>query len=114
MAALLPVLLASSHLLLVADRVPQLNIEPSCAAAAHAAVSLNRTEDNCKQEEYTARTKLTQEWDKYGSKERAHCTELSTLGGLPSYVELLTCLEMEQATKNLPAANGKAGDLLMR
>jgi hypothetical protein len=30
---------------------------------------------------------------------------LSTLGGSPSYVELLTCLEMAKAVAKLPAAS---------
>ena len=35
--------------------------------------------------------------------EQQRCTRLTTLGGSPSYVEMLTCLEMAQAAKKLPA-----------
>ena len=115
MPALLPVILATSQLWLAANQVPELNIEPSCAAAAQAAVELGRTEDNCKSEEYDARNKLKQDWSKYSAAQQQHCTLLSALGGFPSYVELLTCLEMEQAvdsTRNSP--DGAANNLLSR
>ena len=58
MAALMPIILAGSFLVLAADRVPDLNIEPSCRAAASAAASLNRTEDTCKRDEIDARGTL--------------------------------------------------------
>lgn len=106
MPALLPILLAGSHLWLAADRVPILNIEPSCRAATAAAITGGRNEDACKKDEQAARDKLEQEWSQFTPAQQAHCVRLSTLGGSPSYVELLTCLEMDKA------ANGsKNGDL---
>jgi hypothetical protein len=95
------VFLASSHIVLVADRVPEMNIEPSCHAAA-AAVIGNRNEDACKRDEHDARGKLEQEWGQFKAADRTHCVNLATLGGSPSYVELLTCLEMAKAVEKLP------------
>jgi hypothetical protein len=103
MPALLPMLLTGSYLLLAADRVPDLNIEPSCHAAATAATVLNRNEDTCKRDEHDARGKLDQEWGQFTPTQRQRCVSLSSLGGSPSYVELLTCLEMAKAAANLPA-----------
>jgi hypothetical protein len=95
--------LTSSQILLVADRVPDLNIEPSCHAAA-AAVIGNRNEETCKRDENDARGKLEQEWGQFSAVQQTHCVNLSTLGGPPSYVELLTCLEMAKAASARPTA----------
>jgi len=34
--------------------------------------------------------------------QRTRCVSLTGLGGSPSYVELLTCLEMAKAANDLP------------
>jgi hypothetical protein len=96
---------------LAADRVPELNIAPSCHAAATAATVLNRNEDTCKRDETDARGRLDQEWADFTPVQKTRCVSLSTLGGSPSYVELLTCLEMAKAAAALPAdqLNGRVG-----
>jgi hypothetical protein len=103
MAALMPIILAGSFLVLAADRVPDLNIEPSCRAAASAAASLNRTEDTCKRDEIDARGTLDKDWGLFTPGQKTRCVSLSSRGGSPSYVELLTCLEMAKAAAALPA-----------
>lgn len=104
MSALLQMIVASSHLVLVADRIPDLKFEPGCRAAVATAAMQNRNENACLEDEKAARTKLQQEWNTFSSEQRSHCVRLSTLGGMPSYVELLTCVEMSKAAANLPAA----------
>jgi len=104
MPALLPVFIVGSQLVLAADPVPELNVEPSCRAAASSAVMPGRNSESCLQDEKTARGKLKQEWSQFTAAEREHCLQLSRLGGSPSYVELLTCLEMAQAARQLPPA----------
>lgn len=102
MPALLPMLALSAHVVLVADKVPQLAYEQSCRAAVEAAATPNRDENACLADERQARTKLEQEWHTFTATQREHCTQLSTTGGPPSYVELLTCVEMSQAAEQLP------------
>jgi hypothetical protein len=111
MATLMPIILAGSYLVLVADRVPELNIDPSCRAAASAGASLNRTEDTCKRDEHDARGKLDQDWGQFTPGQRTRCVSLSSRGGSASYVELLTCLEMAKAAAALPTdlLNGPVG-----
>jgi hypothetical protein len=101
MPALLPIIVASTHLVLAADRVPTLNIEPSCRAAVSSAAIAGRDENSCKQDELAARGRLEQDWGQYSARERSHCTQLSTLGGAPSYVELLTCLELSRDARTM-------------
>ncbi|HYA05094.1 MAG TPA: hypothetical protein VEF90_04320 [Xanthobacteraceae bacterium] len=109
MPALLPVLVAGSYLVLAADQIPQLDTDASCHASAAAAIVVNRSEDVCKRDERDARAKLEQQWAQFTAAEKARCVELSRLGGFPSYVELLTCLEMAEATKKLPPADKLTG-----
>ncbi len=102
MPGLMPVFLATSHLMLVADRVPEFNTTPSCRAAATVSVTVNRTESGCIQQEKLARDQLEKDWAKYSPEQKTHCVRLTTLGGPASYVELTTCLEMSKDVSNLP------------
>jgi acetyl-CoA acetyltransferase len=114
MPALLPFLLLSSHIVLVADPIPKLDTGPSCKSAGAAAVMGGnhgtRTAAACEQDEKDAYTKLEQVWGTFNGAEQARCVRLSTLGGSPSYVELLTCLEMAKAAKQLPASDRMGDD----
>lgn len=109
MPGLLPILFAGAQLVLVADDVPQLNIEPSCRAAVAGAAVKGRDENACKRAEQDARGKLQQQWGEFNADQRAHCVRLSTLGGSPSYVELLTCLELAKQSATLPPESKRAG-----
>ena len=101
MPALMPMLLLGTQLTLVADRVPELNVEPGCRSVAGATIK-GRDEAACKRDEQDARAKLEQEWGQFNNEQRSHCVRLSTLGGAPSYVELLTCLELAKQSATLP------------
>jgi len=78
------VLLAGTHLVLAAEHVPQLNVDPTCHAAAMAMPAQDRHEDVCKRDEFDARDKLQKEWGQFTVGQRDHCVTLSTLGGSPS------------------------------
>ncbi len=114
MPALLPILLLGSHIVLVADPIPKLDTSLSCKSAGAAAViggqKGTRNEAACEQDESDARATLEQEWSSYSQTEQARCTRTSTLGGSPSYVELLTCLEIAKAAKQLPAGDRMGDD----
>jgi hypothetical protein len=107
MPALLPIMLTVSHVALAADRVPALNIGPGCEASVAAAVTPGRDAGACKRDEFTARDKLKQEWPRFTAEEKSSCVAQTNLGGLPSYVELLTCLEMAKEASKLNATGKK-------
>jgi hypothetical protein len=109
MPAFLTILLTASHIALGANRVPEFNVEPSCLAAAEAAVAPKRDAKVCEREELTARGELKNEWGQFTPTQKAHCMSLSRLGGSPSYVELLTCLELAKAAKGLPPRDHMTG-----
>jgi hypothetical protein len=95
--------LVTSQLALAADSIPKLDTRPSCRAAAAAAIGQTRNAEVCQRDEDAARDKLKQDWSGFTAAQRVHCTSLSRMGGSPSYVELLTCLEMAKAAASLPA-----------
>ena len=104
MPGLLPIVLTGTYLLLAADKMPELNMGPTCQAAATTGVRTSGVQDDsaCKRDEQDARGKLEQEWDQFTANDRASCVRLSTRGGSPSYVELLTCLELSKQANALP------------
>jgi hypothetical protein len=107
MSVLLQVIATGAQLMLVADKVPELKYETSCRAATAAAQMPNRNENACLQDEKTAKSKLQEDWANFTPEQKSHCIRLSSLGGMPSYVELLTCVEMSKAAADL-AANEQA------
>jgi len=109
MPALLPIILAASHIVLAAERLPEFNVGPSCRAATTASAVANRTEDVCKRDENDARGKLEQQWGQFTPGQKTHCVGLSRVGGSPSYVELLTCLELAKAAEGLPNEDRLSG-----
>jgi hypothetical protein len=101
--------LAISALLLVtqavsaADSAPQFDVVGICRPAATATGSTSRDAAACQRDEELAQRTLTQQWSQFNSDQKSHCVRLSSLGGSPSYVELLTCLEMAKRVGETPA-----------
>ena len=54
------VMTLGSQLVLAADTVPTLNVEPSCRSAATTSIMVGRTAENCLNDEHAARTVLEQ------------------------------------------------------
>ena len=86
---------------LAAERPPHLNVDRSCDAAASHGVN-GRTRDACMREENAAQSALNDKWKNFTARQHARCTGLVNMGGPPSYVELLTCLEMAEQAKQIP------------
>ena len=112
-------MLASQLVVAVADKVPDLGVDQSCRAQAARGDALGGGKDGlgvtlegCLRAEHAARDKLGSDWGKFTAGERERCTAASTMGGEPSYVELLTCLETTQQARQLQRDNdhGAPGD----
>lgn len=98
-------IVAASLLVSVADKVPTFAIEPICRDAIVADKSTGRNAQDCLRDENAARTRLVQRWADYPAADRTRCTA-STTAGIPSYVELLTCLQIARAARRLPKDDG--------
>jgi len=53
------------------------------------------------QNEQQARDALQQQWSQFAAADKANCLQVEETAGAPSYVELLTCLQMAVAAKKL-------------
>ena len=102
MPALLPIILTASQLVLAADSVPKFDLERTCRPAAAAAVLPGRDAAACERDERDARSKLEQDWARYNASQKSQCAGFAALDRAPSYVELLTCLEMAKQAQELP------------
>jgi hypothetical protein len=102
MPDLLPIVLTASHLVLAANSIPKFDLERTCRPAAEAAEMPGRDSAACQRDERDARSKLEQDWAQYNAAQKGHCAGFAALDRAPSYVELLTCLEMAKQAQELP------------
>ena len=79
------------------DSVPKLDVEASCREAQDYGASDNKNlaYQGCIQDEKQAREQLVQRWSHFKPTDRQNCVATSA-ALLPSYVEILTCLEMNE------------------
>jgi len=98
-AAILAVSFGSPLLIEIAD-VPDYDVAPACRAAV---TVMPGSFNACMKDEQNARAQLAATWDRFAGPQRDNCVLTENSGGSPSYVELLTCLQMAQDAKTLPA-----------
>jgi hypothetical protein len=78
-----------------ASDIPHFNIEATCRAAPSLSGGIQKPYQSCLEEEKVARTQLEKVWTTHTTQQRTECVSLERVGGgSPSYVEVLTCLEM--------------------
>jgi hypothetical protein len=75
--------------------VPTLNLSGTCRAVDRKDFSIQVDPQRCLKTENEARAKLVDDWAKYSAADRNLCTQTARMGGVESYVQLLTCLELE-------------------
>ena len=97
-----PALMIGGHLLMaVVDKVPDLNFQPICRESGPANLAGKDDIQTCLKDEGAARDALAKQWSQFESADRTRCVRLSTTNGSASYVEVLTCLEMDRDAKKL-------------
>ena len=107
--SLFAIVLSSNFAVTIADSVPTYNVKASCLGAAEqmegrigpdaSNQSVQERAARCMKTEEEARTKLIALWSEFESRERSHCIATSSMGGRPSYVELLVCLGIKREIK---------------
>jgi hypothetical protein len=100
---LAPVLLGSQLVIAVADPIPTIDIRKTCQAAAGVLTGTTSQNDVeiCMSSEQRAREQIIKDWAQYAPADRTRCVQAGAKVYLPSYVEWLTCLEMETAVKRM-------------
>ncbi len=91
------------------DKVPKLDVAESCREAqAIAGEDKNLTYKGCMHDERNAEAQLVQRWTKFKAVDRQNCLAQG-IAPLPSYVEILTCLEMYDEASVLYRAGNAGG-----
>jgi hypothetical protein len=96
------IVLSSQLVIAVADQVPKFDTARSCRldAAAAASTSVSQSIKRCTDDEQQAQQQLESQWSKFAASSRARCIAVEEIGD-PSYVSLLTCLQMDQSAKEM-------------
>jgi hypothetical protein len=106
---IMPAMLVGGHLLItVVDRVPEVNFERLCREATTGDFGSNDKYSVCFDDERDARDQLVKQWSGFDANDRERCVRMATTGHTSSYIELLTCLEMEQIARKLRKTNNTA------
>jgi hypothetical protein len=90
--------LGSQLAVTIADKAPEFDPAPGCRIATEV---MPASFDACLKDEQSARAEIVAQWEQFAASDRASCAG-DVSGGNPSYVELLTCLQMAREVRELP------------
>ena len=110
--------LAGPCMAAAANFPPKFNVAPGCKAAAaiNQAMDLSVAQNykSCMDDEEDARQQLVQNWSSFSSQNQARCVGQTQVNGMPSYAEVLACLQvtansplLSTERKNLPDAKSE-------
>lgn len=99
---LVPLALGISLMVSVSDHVPTFDVGPSCRGGATSGAAMRNDVQGCITEEHEARDKLRGQWADFPAADRVRCSNMTNTGGPPSYVELITCLELARDARKIP------------
>jgi hypothetical protein len=89
------VILASLPFTHVSDSMPKFDIARECRSEGGPQL----TQQRCAEDEAGARDELQPQWTQFSAGDKNMCIRETSMDGTPSYVELLTCLEMARDAK---------------
>lgn len=81
-----------------AQQVPRLDIEATCKAAPRLLAEDANPYEGCMRDETDAERELKAMWGSAAASHRETCAGEAQIGGSPSYVDMLTCLQMAQGS----------------
>ena len=99
-ASLATVAFAAQLILVAGDKVPQFDV-PSCREAQRLDPTEEKAVQSCNDNEASARRELQGQWLSFPDGDRRTCSAETQTGGLPSYVELLVCLQDAKVARDL-------------
>jgi hypothetical protein len=89
-------ILATFSPVAISDAVPKFDIVRECRFEGGSTVEFDR----CSQDEAAALEQLKANWAQFTGVDKRTCLSAAMVGGLASYVEFLTCLEMAREANN--------------
>ena len=95
-----------------AETVPNFDLGPTCRGATRPEASVQRSTDqsarkDCLNKEGQARDVLRQNWASFPAEHRDSCVRSTSAGGIPSYIQLQTCLETRRGAAKSGGARGE-------
>lgn len=81
---------------------PKFDAGPGCRAGANTGVKAKPDIDGCMRSEHEARDAMVRQWGEFAAADRTRCAEKTHMGGPPSYIEVLICLELAREARKLP------------
>ena len=103
-------LLMLSTKISMAQQLPRFDIEATCREAQPLGPEDRDPYQGCLKDEGQARAELQRQWAQFDPVNRTSCVEETGLGGYPSYVEVLTCLQMYSGTPTTALKLRRRGD----
>ncbi len=82
----------------IGQQLPRFNIEATCRSAPALVPQDRDPMRGCMEDEADAERQLQAVWSSAAASHRETCAAETQVGGSPSYVEVLTCLQMYQDT----------------
>jgi hypothetical protein len=105
---------AVAWIVAIADAPPKFDAAPGCKAAAainqSLDLSVSQDYESCMNDEESARSELVQNWNTYLADAKPRCVGQTTVGGTPSYVEVVECIVVTVNVSNdsaTPAQDAK-------
>lgn len=80
----------------MAQQPPRFNVEATCRAARPLTAEDTKPYDTCMRDETDAERQLQGMWSSAAPALRERCAQESQIEGTPSYVDMLTCLQIAQ------------------
>jgi hypothetical protein len=103
-------LLGSQSVILISDRVPHLNVEALCKDVTGIDVTSDaKAVESCMHDETDAQQQLNSIWQTTPTSVRDPCEGEAAAGGIQSYVDLLTCIQMTDEAKSLSSSTPLKG-----
>jgi hypothetical protein len=107
LSSIVAAVLTVPFMAVAANFLPKFNVAPGCKAAA----AINQTMDlsvtqnyqSCMDDEEGARQELSQNWSGFTPQDQARCVSQTQINGMPSYVEVLACLQVTAKSPVQPA-----------
>lgn len=87
------------QLVLFADlaTMPLFDPRPGCGGVEALGLTNEQREADCLADEEQARDELKKRWPEFSAASRTECSQEIRIGGPPSYVELLACLDIARS-----------------
>jgi hypothetical protein len=108
-------MLGSHSFVPVSDRVPELKVDALCKATSETdkamGLALAQSVSDCMHDESAAQQQLATVWSTTKPAVRDGCESEATSGGIQSYVDLLTCIQMTDTSSASSSASASASPL---